>query len=380
MLSEVTRIESHAFGAEPAIVPPWIERAEPANVRVWLAGEVVAAVCLTIPMGIWLGGRSIKNLGFAGVAVAPERRGGGYGRAMMAATLREARAAGWAVSTLYASTQTFYRTLGYEAAGGFYEATLPMDAIDVRSSDGEIVPLTKADQPRLAPLERRIVQHGNLDRGPYVWARTMSPRLEDTTIFGISFDGALEGYVMMKAEWRPGAPYHELRVTDVVGTTPRAMRRAWSFLSDHRAMARTLTMPVAPHDPFLTLLGEHRAAVKLVEHWMLRVLDVRAAFEGRGYSVEKRRVLVLDVTDDLIPESSGLHTLVVEDGRATLEPGGTDAAPHLRVSARGLAPLLTNYQPASTLARMGLVEGGADALETADRIFEGRSPFMRDFF
>jgi predicted acetyltransferase len=374
----VADAQSYAFAAPRADVPRWLARAGHENVHVWQVGERVAGAAIGIPMGLWLGGRSIRNLGVAGVAVGPEHRGQGYGRELMAALMRRARAEGYAVSTLYASTASLYRKVGFEHAGALFETRLPAAAIEVRAKGGELVRLSAADQPRLAPLAQAVAQHGNLDRGPYIWARLFAPGFRETQALGVTFDGALEGYVILRAEAIASPPDQELFITDITATTPRAARRLLSFLAEHRSLVRTVHLPAGPNDPLLGLLPEPKYVQELVEPWMLRVLDVQATLQGRGYRPMRKLSFGLEVEDAVCPDLAGRYAVTVEDGRATVERGGQ--GPALRLEVGALGSLCTGFRSASTLARMGVLEGDPAAVAAADQAFADPMPFMREMF
>ena len=63
--------------------------------------------------------------GVASVKVAPEHRGKGIGRRLMTAALELIAARGYPLSALYPATMPLYRSLGWELAGGKYQATIP---------------------------------------------------------------------------------------------------------------------------------------------------------------------------------------------------------------------------------------------------------------
>ena len=73
----------------------------------------------------WWLGRAIPCAGVASVKVAPEYRGGGIGRRLMTALLDAVADRGYPLSALYPATMPIYRSLGWELAGGKYEATIP---------------------------------------------------------------------------------------------------------------------------------------------------------------------------------------------------------------------------------------------------------------
>ena len=100
-------------------------------------------------MGQYFGGRSVKLLGIAGVAVAPEDRGRGYAKRMMRECVRAAHGEGWPLVGLYASTHSLYRAVGFEHAGHRFQYTIPMTQIDAGPHDRERVEPLDPDSAEL---------------------------------------------------------------------------------------------------------------------------------------------------------------------------------------------------------------------------------------
>ena len=73
----------------------------------------VVATARAIPFGHFYGGRAIPAAGVAGVAVAAEARGKGFGTAIMREVLAEQRANDVPISSLYPATVPIYRQCGY---------------------------------------------------------------------------------------------------------------------------------------------------------------------------------------------------------------------------------------------------------------------------
>ena len=73
----------------------------------------------------WWLGRSLPMAAIAGVKVAPEERGRGVGRALMAGCWSRWRRGGYPLSALYPATASVYRSLGWELAGGQYQVEVP---------------------------------------------------------------------------------------------------------------------------------------------------------------------------------------------------------------------------------------------------------------
>src|SRR5205085_7358111 len=142
-----------------------------------------------------------------------------------------------------------------------------------------------------------------------------------------------EGYTYYLQKECPEAPY-SLHVTDLVATTPAAGRRLLSLFADHRSMTHEIIFQGTPDDSIIKLLPERNYSAKLLDHWMLRIVDVKAALKARGYASCIKAEIHLEITDDLFSQNSGRYVLRVEDGAARVESGGSG---DLEISIRGLA-------------------------------------------
>jgi len=116
-LDAVATITGAAFSFPAAEAETWLSNAGTDQLRVVREGGRVVGSLLLIPMGQYFGGKSVPMVGIAGVGVGIADRGRGVARALMAGTVQELAERGVALSTLYASTQTLYRSVGYERAG-----------------------------------------------------------------------------------------------------------------------------------------------------------------------------------------------------------------------------------------------------------------------
>ena len=92
-------------------------------------GDRLLGTALYHDMRQWWHGRPVKMAGVAAVMVAPEYRGQGVGRALMAALADLAAERGYPLSVLYPATMPIYRSLGWEIAGHRHEAVLPGRAL-----------------------------------------------------------------------------------------------------------------------------------------------------------------------------------------------------------------------------------------------------------
>jgi predicted acetyltransferase len=331
---------------------------------------------LEIRMGQWLGGRSVSNLGLAGVAVAPEARGDRVALELVSESLRAARRAGTAVSTLYPATLALYRAAGYELAGSRFRWTFTAKRLPRADKRSSVEPITGAAIPDVEATYGRVARtrNGYLDRGPYVWNRVRGGRGGETRGYAVREAGELSGYVYLTASG--SEEERKLAVKDFIALTKESSLALVRLLGDHQTTMPTTVFYGAAVDPFLFALPETAGQVELAGHWMLRVVDVERALSERGYPALDRAI-DLEVTDDVLGENSGRYRLEVSRGRGRVSCSGEGS---VRLTVRGLAPLYTGFLPPEDLARAGLLEAGEAELAVLRELFAGPPPAMPDFF
>jgi predicted acetyltransferase len=367
-----------AFAIEArAQIDLWWSRAERENVRVFVRDEVVVGGLIEVPMGVYAGGRSVSLFGLSGVAVAPEARGVGVGRAMLAAWLRTLRERSVATSALYASTRALYRGAGYEVAGTHSVGTVHLDALrGLGRRDGTFVPITPADHE---PIARVYAAHaraftGRMDRGPYLWGRVHAFR--GTPNLGYVAHGPSGPVAWVTLRQTEGADgFKKVHLEDHFAVDRDALLRLVGFLSTFGAMARELAIPGPT--ALWDLLPEHRADVRLVEPWLLRVVDVERALTSRGYPEGLAVRFALTVDDPLFPENGGPWSVEVRDGAAHVSRA--PSAP-TSISVRGLASLFTGYASPSRLRLTGDLRGDTESDARLGAAFAGNAPELGDFF
>ncbi|MBI2395792.1 MAG: GNAT family N-acetyltransferase [Deltaproteobacteria bacterium] len=378
--AEYAAVAAHAFGFPVADAPDWFARAGHENLRVLRADERVAAGLMVVPMGQFFGGRSVPCLGVAGVAVSPEARGAGVATRLMVETVRQARASGFALSTLYPATVQLYRRAGYARAGARNVIELTPNAAETGARDlrvSRVVAGAAEEDAELRSVYARFAarRNGFLDRGPYVWGRVHRPRNKVTETFKLHGERSVDGYVVVNH--RMGDHAGDVLVQDLVALDRRAAARALELLSGYGSVATVIRWWGGAPDLFTEVLPERRHPIAVTDYWMLRLCDVERALSMRGYPAPLDLALDLDVADDCVPENAGRYVLRVRDGRATVTRGGSGA---LSIDVRALAALYTGFHDARTLVDLGEASGNESTLAVADAVFAGRAPAMGDFF
>jgi predicted acetyltransferase len=330
-------------------------------------GRLMAAARLR-PFTQWWHGRPQSMAGVAGVTVNPEDRGRGVAKRLMAAVLGRAAELGDAVSALYPATSPLYRAVGYEHAGAQNVVGIPAERLRTLrpGTPVELRRMGPDDAPELLKVVARAHARTRAS-GPITWdERAWRLLLAQADDFRYIAD---DGYAVYR--WNGG----DIEVDSVVAASEATSRALWALIGSASSVAQTVIAAVAPDDPVLWSLGERTKETVKQVRWMLRVVDLPAAIERRGYPAGVRAEVLLEVEDPTLPANSGTWRLTVADGAGGAEAAdGTGA----RVGAGGLAALYAGV-PTATLRLSGLLTG-PDASDAAlDAIFSAR-PYMLQYF
>ncbi len=112
--------------------------------------------------------------------------------------------------------------------------------------------------------------------------------------------------------------------------------------------------------------------------WMLRVVNAKAAIEGRGFPAGVHVSARLTVADDILLANEGTWRFSLADGKAALDRTVDDPAA-LTLGPRGLAALYAGT-PVSTLRLAGLATSGTPHDDAAlSAAFTGTTFMLDDF-
>jgi len=384
-LDAFSDILSESLNFPPRAQADALSRYEQADIRLVRRGERVAGGLIYLPTGQFFGGLRVPMIGIHAVAVSPEDRGSGVGRALLSAAVAELAAGGPPIACLYPATQPLYRSVGFEQAGTFTQYRIPIAALPVGSHELPVDKLpadTTVVAEQLGPLYTRFArrQNGFVDRTAWFWRRQVDPMSgEPRTIYAVRERGAITGYANLRRRWQTDLHMSQtVLCREIIAETPAALARLVTLMADDRSLAQSIILSGPPAAVDHMLLLEQSAAVEYQLRFMLRLLDVAAAFEARGYSPGLSLSVAFEVEDELIAGNRGHVTLAVADGRgrATRTAGPRPIA----IGIRALAALYSGHLAAEELARAGLADGSADALAAATALFAGPAPWLAEIF
>jgi predicted acetyltransferase len=326
------------------------------------------------------GSGSVPAWGITSVGVDPAVRGRGISGMLIENTLKLAASKGPAILTLYASAPAVYRKMGFERAGKTLEykgKTAPMAASGaaigsfraVDPEDPETTEILAGIRSAWLPMTS-----GPFERGETIWKCLMRPYDKKTDVFiWRNDDGEPGGYAILHQTTR------KLEVADLCVPTGEAASAMLGFLGGFRAIHSDITWNGGLVDPLIMAMNDRWWFTVRHEHWFSRIVDVETALASRGYPKGIAGSLSLTIDDPIIDQNVGTFAMEVADRRASVTRDNGDVG-SLHLTVQSLVPLFTGLLSASRLAAMGRLNGPRDAIETADLLFRGPTPWMEESF
>jgi predicted acetyltransferase len=333
----------------------------------------------------WWYGRPLPTFGIAGVVVAAEMRGSGLLHRMLQRVLADAAERGQVLSALFPTAPGIYRGAGFEVVAELMTIELATrDASAVGEPSGyHTRRATAADlaaqqhvyedwaSAQNGPLTRSEVRHGS-----------QAPEAPGTgTSLAVDDRERVAGY----CRWvRCGGYGSEgsIDVREMIAVTLDGYRALWRMLATFAPVAPVLRLTTSGHDAALMALPS--TCWRLVDRhpYMLRLLDVCAAFTGPG-AEHTRGEMEFDVVGDAVAQTVGRYRLSVEPGAVHCERiDVTNRADNVTtITPQGLALLWSGAQDCANLRMAGLMWGGTPGEDALLRtVCAARPIHVRDYF
>ncbi len=196
-----------------------------------------------------------------------------------------------------------------------------------QGGSGGLRPATRADAQWMHELARAAsARHGA--SGPMVPSvEALEGTLERDELIAYAVDGGFVLYDLSE---------QAVTVEHLVATTPEAAATLWGVVGSGSSAAPTVHTYLDPRDPVTLVLGGLPATEVRQVPWMGRVVDLAAAFGGRGFGPHSSVEVDLLVEDAEAPANSGRWTLAVSAGRGTAtRADGPDGPGRWRAPGRG---------------------------------------------
>jgi predicted acetyltransferase len=310
--------------------------------------------------------------GIAAVMAHPAYRRRGYAGELMRAVLRDMRERDVFLSLLAPFAHSFYRSFGYELATEAIEYKLKPSDLSTSPEQRHLRAYREEDLPSLmALLEEEAKRHPLcMRRSEGHWRSVLSGKDRDVAVY--ERDGDAEGYVLYKlSAWEEnGSPHRTISVQEFVAATQRAREAIISFMAGLDPQVYGIKLYTPRGEPLHPYLKSSYVTAKVEPDQMLRLVSVEGALGYLNRATEAP--LVLEVTDDGVPENVGEYT--VGGGEVVR---GAESAERVSLDVRQLARLYAGYLPARQLAWHGLVEPSSErALELLETLFPLGDPWL----
>ena len=356
------------------------------DMRVAIEDGKVVATAGDFHFDQWFGGRPIGCSGIWGVATLPEHREGGLATACIRALLDRARERGWPLTALFPAVLAPYRKMGYEIAGVFIRHRVPLDALP--PGDDSLPGVELADLSRdidgMRAAYRAWISTSTGPAEPLtedLWIGRLLPASDDDTgrTVVVREDGRITGVASFIRATDPGLLdiAFGINCRALFAVTHAAQRALWAYLRGYRGLGTWLQWVGPPNDPIA--LGSLGAFIERPYRydWMLRLLDVPAAFEARGYPAIDAEA-TFAVEDPMYPDNAGAWRLTISGGRASVERVDDHDRRPLPIGV--LSAMFTGYLRPHDAVRLGHLDGDDPAIEALAAILDGPDPWMPFFF
>ena len=319
------------------------------------------------------------------MTIAPDQRGRGLARSLLNEAVRRMQDEGQAVSALYPTTASLYRSLGWEISGWWAQTFVSVSGST--SADGRgVVGTGLAHRRRAAPCVRGLCPRSRRMGRPAarLVVRASGPaatRRATPTWSWVGRRGADPVAAVVYHHTTSDRGLFDLEADLVAGVDGPALTDALAFLGGHGTTAdRVLTtLPSSRCWPATWPKGRGPRC-KFDWPWMLRLVDVPRAFAARGWPAGVSIELDLGVT-------SASHTsshedvqrwqLRVDDGAVECDPGGRGT---IVLSAGDLASLYAGGVDPAALAAEGRLSGADERMLSALRAAFAGDPTLPWFF
>ena len=344
----------------------------------FVGNAAIYSLNLTLPAAPGQQTPVVPFAGVTGVGVHPTHRRRGLLRRLMACMLDDARERGEAFAGLIASESVIYGRFGFGHATSASELTIdsreaafdrPAPELGLQLLDGDEAAKVLPD---LFERQRRT-RAGEPNRTALDWERRLADRPRDRREANAMFHAACdEGYVSYRVKEADilQAERCRLQIEELRGITAEAEAGLWQFVFSIDLVGEVAARRRPVDEPLRwRLVDQRQLRVTGVVDWLyLRILDVPAALEARGYRSEGRLVLDLlpaaDTLDGQPDPAPGRWVLEAGSDGASCRPARSEEAADLRLRVTELGALYLGGFPASLLAAGGRIEelrpGGLD--------------------
>ncbi len=378
---QFTAVEGETFATTPADTSTYIAAVRPSAIaRFAFEDDRVIGGALAFPCTQHIGGLPVTSGAVASVCVAPEHRGTGVGRAIMGSLVRAMGDEHVAIASLWPTSVSFYRRIGWELAGSVGQYTVPAAALRGLTGMGDALRDPPLDEVRELRASLAPRWSGPVERPWWWWHwRLPTPAVEQTYRYGWREDGALTGFTAFRRQQAANGRWgFDVWVSDFWASTGNALNGLLALLASDGSLSPEIRFGygVLPDTPDLQWrLPELDLRVDGTNAWMLRALDPAAAIAQAGWPAHVAGRLTIEVAG----VGQGWIRFAAEFAAGRAQTSATDVA-DIRMAAGTLAAWYSGALSARQAAMLGQIGGSPEDIALMDRLTADRRPWLPDMF
>lgn len=308
-------------------------------------GDVMSAGSFTT-VETRFGREWVKTLQVGGVGTDPEYRRGGYVRAMLEKSMREARERGWVVAMLHPFSFSYYRKFGYERVADHLIIDMPLCKLDFvpRCAEFERVSTESQQKEAMGVYEafagERMLLTRRLDASAYPISCDLGAGV---TYLHRAEDGKADACIRLSLKKEIDVNHYSggrVSVHELVYTSKSALTAALGFLRMFDGEADELHFDNAAMAPEIdwTLRHYTHTHYRVLPDIMARILNTEALLSANRYP-QAEGCFSLRVLDEY-HAADGAWRVCYGAGGARIERLNEDEVCDVTVDVRPLAALL----------------------------------------
>ncbi len=332
------------------------------------------------PYRIFLRGKELPVAYFVGVATAPEARGQGLFRPLLAASLQQLRRQGHGVALLMPSAASFYRPYGFAYCYHQWQFDCPVEQLGRLPKGKPALSWrrgTAEDCAAMAQVYARAMQqrHGYVVREAANWHSMLEALSAEGGCAFIASDesGEPAAYLWFTIQNRL------LQVVELLATNLPALKNCLAFLHQHRSQADQISFRLPCDDLFYDCLPDASWSVRLKPFMMGRIVDVGHALrQCLPKEYQPGAALTLKVRDAVADWNDGCWRIAYEPCLSVSRVA--EQAPDAAITIDALAQLCFGYYSVGQLQTKDGLSGEPKALRLLSTWLPSCDNFINEFY
>lgn len=327
-----------------------------------------------IPLEVFIQGVRYPMGGISSVATWPEFRRQGVAKNLLKQSLSDMKEKGEMVSLLHPFNVGFYRKYGWELAFYRKKYTLPIEKLKQEwKTEGYIRKNRDIKVLNGIYADYAKSYNGMLVRDELWWKERVLTNSHAQIRVAYDSQGNAVAYIIYTVR------ENVLTVVDMAYQNNNGLYLIYEFLSNHDSMAEKIKMTVPENDLLPLMLNDPGFRQELEPYFMARIVDVHPFLQMYPF-VRIDDTIVLEVTDDILPENDGCYVIKANQQETTVTKIKQKTDASVSCSVQQLASLLLGFVRVSDLWKQGFITGDASSIDLLEEMIPQQMPYFADFF